>query len=239
MSEVQEVLAKKGTGMIAGLLACVLAILGILFLGFIFVPIAAIVALLGIVIAVKNKNTAGISVNILAWVLVIVGLFSSPVLLLMIGVTSSGVASSMGDSGQLPQNSESILPNLGTENVGELQKLTENNIELLAGEWVGKYRCSQGETGLTLNIVMDKGISAIFKFYSLEGNPQIEGGSFSMTGNVENDGTFVLLPKSWIKKPRGFSMISMRGVLDKSEKNLRGKVIFPGCSSFELQKTSE
>ena len=39
MSEAQQVvIAKQGAGLVAGIIACVLAILGILFLGTIFVP---------------------------------------------------------------------------------------------------------------------------------------------------------------------------------------------------------
>lgn len=82
MSEIQqEVMEKQGTGMIAGIIACVLAVLGILTLGTIFVPLAAIVALIGTIIAFKNKNGAGIGVNVLAWVLTIVGFYTSPILL--------------------------------------------------------------------------------------------------------------------------------------------------------------
>ncbi|MBC2696087.1 MAG: hypothetical protein HF982_12605 [Desulfobacteraceae bacterium] len=88
MSEAQVMQVKQGTGMVAGIIACVLAVLGILFLGTIFVPLAAIVAIFGTIIAVKNKNGAGIGVNILAWVLTIVGLFTSPVLLTIIGISS-------------------------------------------------------------------------------------------------------------------------------------------------------
>ena len=87
MSEVQAAAVPKqpGTGMIAGIIACVLAVLGILFLGFIFVPLAAVVAMVGTVIAIKNGNGAGIGVNVLAWVLTLIGLYTSPVLLGMIG----------------------------------------------------------------------------------------------------------------------------------------------------------
>jgi uncharacterized membrane protein YccC len=90
MSEAQQVVVvKQGTGTVAGIIASVLAVLGILFLGFIFVPIAAIVALIGTIIAIKNKNWAGIGVNVLAWVLTIVGLITSPVLLGIIGISAS------------------------------------------------------------------------------------------------------------------------------------------------------
>ncbi|MDP8033245.1 hypothetical protein QJU43_03050 [Pasteurella atlantica] len=81
-----ENLKNTKAGMTAGIIACVLAILGILFLGTIFVPLAAITALIGTIIAVKNKNFAGIGVNVLAWVLTLIGLFTSPILLAAIGI---------------------------------------------------------------------------------------------------------------------------------------------------------
>ncbi|MFD0965881.1 hypothetical protein ACFQ02_03305 [Seminibacterium arietis] len=84
-----ELNQQKGIGVMADIIACVLAVLGILFLGFIFVPIAAIVALIGTIIAIKNKNIRGIGINILAWVLVLVGLLTSPMLLAIFGLGTS------------------------------------------------------------------------------------------------------------------------------------------------------
>ncbi|WP_018234258.1 hypothetical protein [Thioalkalivibrio thiocyanodenitrificans] len=75
---------RSGSGLVAGIIACVLAVLGIVTIGFIFVPLAAIVAIFGTIIAIKNMNIAGIGVNVLAWVLTILGLVTSPVLLFMI-----------------------------------------------------------------------------------------------------------------------------------------------------------
>jgi hypothetical protein len=92
MSEAQEladILKQRGAGKTAGIIACILAVLGILFLGFVFVPLATLVALFGTITAVKNKNTTGIGINVLAWILIIVGLITSPVLLTMIGIGSS------------------------------------------------------------------------------------------------------------------------------------------------------
>ncbi|TNH08860.1 hypothetical protein [Testudinibacter sp. TR-2022] len=77
---------KTNSGMVAGIIACVLAVLGILFLGVIFIPLAAIVAIFATVTAVKNKNIAGIGVSVLAWILTIIGLFTSPLLLGMLGL---------------------------------------------------------------------------------------------------------------------------------------------------------
>ena len=90
MSKAQQqvVLTKQGAGMVTGISACILALLGIFTLGIIFVPMAVIVALLGTIIAIKNKNVAGIGVFVLAWGLIIVGLFTSPVLLGLIGLSA-------------------------------------------------------------------------------------------------------------------------------------------------------
>ncbi len=71
-------------GMVAGIIACVLAVLGVFTIGIIFVPLAAIVAILGTVIAVKNKSLPGIGANVLAWILTLVGLYTSPLLLIAI-----------------------------------------------------------------------------------------------------------------------------------------------------------
>ena len=89
MSEVQQiVVVKQGSGLVAGVIAIVFAIVGILFFGIIFVPLAALVAIFGTVIAIKNRNIAGIGVNVLAWLLVIVGFISSPLLLATLGFAS-------------------------------------------------------------------------------------------------------------------------------------------------------
>jgi len=75
----------KSTGVAPGIIACILAVLGIFTIGMVFVPLAAIVALVGTIIAVKNAHWGGIGVNVLAWVLTLVGLFTSPALLAVLG----------------------------------------------------------------------------------------------------------------------------------------------------------
>ncbi len=84
MSEAHALAPHQGTGIVAGIIASTIAALGTLSLGTIFVPLAAVVGLFGTVIAIKNKNGAGIGINVLAWVLTIVGLATSPVLLAII-----------------------------------------------------------------------------------------------------------------------------------------------------------
>ncbi|MGX2970621.1 hypothetical protein [Ursidibacter sp. B-7004-1] len=82
----------KSSGLVAGVIACVLAVLGILFLGIVFIPLAAITATIGSVTAIKHKNLAGIGVNIFAWLLTLVGLFTSPILLAAIGLGGIGLS---------------------------------------------------------------------------------------------------------------------------------------------------
>jgi hypothetical protein len=59
----------------AGIIVCILAVCGILTVGFLFIPLAAITALCGLLIAIENKNSNGVWVNVLAWVLVLAGVF--------------------------------------------------------------------------------------------------------------------------------------------------------------------
>lgn len=87
--------APRANGLIAGLIACVCAVIGILFIGFIFVPIALLLALPGSYLAIRSRHIVSICVNALAWLLIAVGFVTSPMLLGMIGlagVIGSGVA---------------------------------------------------------------------------------------------------------------------------------------------------
>jgi energy-coupling factor transporter transmembrane protein EcfT len=95
-------------GMTAGIIACVLAVLGILFIGTIFVPIAFVVLIIGFAIAIKNKSIGGIGVNILALILTVIGLFTSPVLLALIyGASAVPAASQQAQQSQQSQQLES------------------------------------------------------------------------------------------------------------------------------------
>ncbi|MEM6484357.1 MAG: pilin [Pseudomonadota bacterium] len=91
----QVVITKQRPGNVWGIIASIFAVLGIFTIGTIFVPIAALVALVGTIISVKNKNGTGIGISVLAWVLTIVGLITSPVLLAII----------IGSASQLPDSS--------------------------------------------------------------------------------------------------------------------------------------
>ena len=88
MSEIS--IKPRNTGVLPGIIACVLAILGIFTIGFVFIPLAAIVALVGTIVAIINGNIGGIGIAILAWILTFVGLILSPVLLSALGLAALG-----------------------------------------------------------------------------------------------------------------------------------------------------
>ncbi|MEL0638241.1 MULTISPECIES: hypothetical protein [Marinomonas] len=78
----------NNAGSTAGIIACVLAVFGIFTLSVVFVPLAIIFAIFGTLAAILQMNGSGIGVNLLAWILVIAGIVTSPALIafiLMIG----------------------------------------------------------------------------------------------------------------------------------------------------------
>lgn len=72
---------------VLGILSIVFAILGIFFLGIVFVPLAFLCAIAATYQAVKKQ--ASLVIAVLAWILTIVGLMTSPVLLATIGISAS------------------------------------------------------------------------------------------------------------------------------------------------------
>lgn len=71
---------------IIGILAIVFAILGIFFLGFVFVPLAFLLDLFATYKCIKKQ--ASIIVTAIAWILTFIALATSPVLLTALGLAS-------------------------------------------------------------------------------------------------------------------------------------------------------
>jgi hypothetical protein len=72
--------------MIAGIFACIFAVLGILTFGVIFVPIAALITLIGLLSSAGSGDFPGLLVNALAAVLTVIGFATSPTLLAITGM---------------------------------------------------------------------------------------------------------------------------------------------------------
>lgn len=75
----------KNQGVIAGLFGCIFGILGIFTIGIIFVPLAALCSLIGLLRGMGGPSGSGIGISLLGGVLTFWGYTLSPSLLLMTG----------------------------------------------------------------------------------------------------------------------------------------------------------
>lgn len=116
-------------------------------------------------------------------------------------------------------------------------KLVKQNIDLISGNWDGEYKCGQGATGLRLNISYKANeIQATFNFFPLRNNPNVPSGTFTMTGAIDGEGYIILNPVKWIKQPKGYTMVAMRGQINESGTALTGKIRKNNCAEFILHK---
>ena len=134
---------KKGSpGLIAGIIASVMAVLGIFTLGFVFVPIAALIALIGSIIAIKNGSGSGIGVNLLAWVLVVVGFSTSPVLWGMLGLGAAVATQPYDYSSSITTTSrtavESVPEDAMSVNIHDILSAYEQNEVAADNQYKGK-----------------------------------------------------------------------------------------------------
>jgi hypothetical protein len=85
----------KNQGVIAGVFGCGFAVLGIFTLGIVFVPIAALCSLIGLVRGASGPSVTGIGISLLGGVLTVAGFVTSPALMLATGgaLVASHVAS--------------------------------------------------------------------------------------------------------------------------------------------------
>ncbi|MDA3054236.1 MULTISPECIES: hypothetical protein [unclassified Campylobacter] len=91
MEDEKIIVINQGSGNTAGILAIVFAILGIFFLGILFVPLALVCAIIATIKAIKG--VASKLVAIISWILIIIAFATSPMLLgmLSIGMTRQEV----------------------------------------------------------------------------------------------------------------------------------------------------
>jgi hypothetical protein len=70
-------------GALAGILGCIFGVIGVFALGFVFVPLAAACAVVGLIRGISGNSAAGIGTSLLAGVLSVFGFFTSPSLWLL------------------------------------------------------------------------------------------------------------------------------------------------------------
>ena len=89
-NETRVIVVHQGSpGALAGALGAIFGLLGIFTIGILFVPIAAICSLLGIVRACSNPNAAGIGLSLLGCVMTVAGFVASPSLWLLVAAGSA------------------------------------------------------------------------------------------------------------------------------------------------------
>ena len=87
--EEQKVIVVQNSNLV-GILAIVFAILGIFFLAIVFVPLAILLAIFATYKAVKK--TGSLIVAIIAWILIIVAIATSPTLWAILGIGSAAAS---------------------------------------------------------------------------------------------------------------------------------------------------
>ncbi len=103
--------SRGNPGLLAGLLGCVLAVLGIFTLGFVFVPLAALCALVGLLRGISAFNISGIGTSLLAACLCFFGFVSSPVLLgIAGGLVATNALTRSAPPVQHPQQQQQASP---------------------------------------------------------------------------------------------------------------------------------
>ncbi|HTU72840.1 MAG TPA: serine/threonine-protein kinase [Trebonia sp.] len=110
----------------------------------------------------------------------------------------------------------------------------------LTGTWAGTYTCSQGVTGLQLNIKAGAGgtATATFSFYALQSNSSVPAGEFAMTGTYSASG-IRLNPGRWIIQPANYETVGLKaGPLGDGGKTMSGTVTNSSCTTFTVSKAS-
>lgn len=114
---------------------------------------------------------------------------------------------------------------------------------VLNGQWSGEYTCSQGITGMTVELRPRRGdaVDATVTFFAHPANPAVESGCYAATGVVDRaSGRLVLRPTAWILRPNpGWRMTSLDGRIDAAG-SYDGRIVFAenpaACRTFTLRR---
>lgn len=115
------------------------------------------------------------------------------------------------------------------------------------GQFSGEYTCSQGLTGMTVELRPVRGdeVDATVTFYAHPRNPTVESGCYSAHGMLDRaTGKLMLRPTRWIFKPGdGWSMTALDGQIDNASGAYAGRVIFAdnpsACRTFALRRNAQ
>lgn len=102
------------------------------------------------------------------------------------------------------------------------------------GVWEGRYHCSQGPTGFTVEVT--SGSKGRLRFYPLPENPGVPEGEYEIEILQRSIIEIELRPVRWIRQPPGYTFARMSGAAPPGAKRLSGLVDARGCSNFVLTK---
>lgn len=169
---------------------------------------------------------------------------SKVIVLCLLGVLSiagcgqriAGIPSAAGSPGSSSAPSPSSA-NPAPSSVPE-SRLPQDAVDLasLEGRWRGEYDCSQGRTGMELEISAPEGdtVPAVFRFFPLPERPQVPSGSFTMRGRNTETG-LVFEHEAWIEQPQNYVMVDL-GVASVEGDTMVGRVAGSGCGDFSVQR---
>ncbi len=142
---------------------------------------------------------------------------------ILVGLNSDAVAQTVRSA---PANSPTaLLSGLLRGRTGQPANATD-----LSGTWQGTYLCSQGETGISLEVSGDDSgsVQGSVKFYPTEHSTvPFAPASYSVRGTFLSDGRLLLKPGQWIEKPGNYSMGTLDGAISQDHQSYAGRV--PEC----------
>ncbi len=112
--------------------------------------------------------------------------------------------------------------------------------KLPVGIWKGIYFCSQGETGLTLEIHKYGNNSktefyGTFEFYPNSSTSNARYGKYSVKGKIVGN-KIEIYPNEWIINPVNYKMVGLSGKLSENNQRFKGSITEPDCGIFNLHK---
>lgn len=110
-------------------------------------------------------------------------------------------------------------------------------------EWVGRYRCLQGDTPLTVQIMevsKESGgttdgayrIRGVFGF----GRGRQNGGYYVLGRYSPQTGKAAFVPSGWIQRPPGYVAVGMTGSVEANGTAFSGRIDSPVCGDFTLAR---
>lgn len=109
------------------------------------------------------------------------------------------------------------------------------------GVYAGEYTCTQGITGMTLDMrgAGPGRVEAVVVYYEHPRNPGVPSGCFFSRGTVDADGKVTLEPDHWILQPSpNWEMTRMQGAIEGA--TFSGRIIAlsgpSGCTTFALTR---